>query len=86
MRLEGINPVGACLQATSHRVCRLQAGSYRGVVNAHPLIMESDEALVSMTIEVAELSSIETLIKRKWWAQQDLNLRPSDYESPALTN
>src|SRR5438105_7854359 len=20
-----------------------------------------------------------------WWAQQDLNLRPSDYESPALT-
>src|SRR5713226_9180441 len=21
----------------------------------------------------------------KWWAQQDLNLRPSDYESPALT-
>jgi hypothetical protein len=21
-----------------------------------------------------------------WWAVQDLNLRPSDYESPALTN
>ncbi len=21
----------------------------------------------------------------EWWAQQDLNLRPSDYESPALT-
>ena len=21
----------------------------------------------------------------RWWAQQDLNLRPSDYESPALT-
>ena len=21
-----------------------------------------------------------------WWAQQDLNLRPRDYESPALTN
>jgi|GEM_PF-5368756 hypothetical protein len=20
-----------------------------------------------------------------WWAQQDSNLRPSDYESPALT-
>ena len=23
--------------------------------------------------------------KRKWWAQRDLNPRPSDYESPALT-
>ena len=22
---------------------------------------------------------------RGWWARQDLNLRPSDYESPALT-
>ncbi len=22
----------------------------------------------------------------KWWAQQDLNLRPADYESDALTN
>lgn len=22
----------------------------------------------------------------KWWAQQDSNLRPRDYESPALTN
>ena len=21
-----------------------------------------------------------------WWAQQDLNLRPADYESAALTN
>src|SRR5205809_577336 len=21
----------------------------------------------------------------RWWAQQDLNLRPDDYESPALT-
>jgi hypothetical protein len=21
-----------------------------------------------------------------WWAQQDSNLRPDDYESPALTN
>ena len=21
-----------------------------------------------------------------WWAQQDLNLRPTDYESAALTN
>tara|TARA_B110000503_G_scaffold133908_3_gene212120 strand:- start:761 stop:1009 length:249 start_codon:yes stop_codon:yes gene_type:complete len=24
--------------------------------------------------------------RRKWWAQQDLNLRPIDYESTALTN
>src|SRR5690606_12764324 len=23
---------------------------------------------------------------QKWWAQQDLNLRPIDYESSALTN
>jgi hypothetical protein len=22
---------------------------------------------------------------KKWWAQPDLNQRPSDYESPALT-
>jgi hypothetical protein len=22
----------------------------------------------------------------KWWAQQDSNLRPTDYESAALTN
>jgi len=22
----------------------------------------------------------------RWWAQQDSNLRPRDYESPALTN
>lgn len=22
----------------------------------------------------------------EWWAQQDLNLRPTDYESDALTN
>ncbi len=22
----------------------------------------------------------------QWWAQQDSNLRPRDYESPALTN
>ena len=26
------------------------------------------------------------LILMKWWAQQDLNLRPADYESDALTN
>src|SRR5690606_40491858 len=24
--------------------------------------------------------------RREWWAQQDLNLRPIDYESTALTN
>src|ERR1017187_5744945 len=24
-------------------------------------------------------------LRKGWWAQQDLNLRPSDYESPALT-
>ena len=23
---------------------------------------------------------------KRWWAQQDSNLRPRDYESPALTN
>jgi hypothetical protein len=25
-------------------------------------------------------------ICEKWWAQKDLNLRPADYESDALTN
>ena len=31
---------------------------------------------------------LETLktIGRVWWAQQDSNLRPIDYESSALTN
>ena len=24
-------------------------------------------------------------LKLSWWAQQDLNLQPRDYESPALT-
>ena len=24
--------------------------------------------------------------KQRWWAQQDLNLQPTDYESAALTN
>jgi hypothetical protein len=23
---------------------------------------------------------------KKWWAQKDLNFRPADYESDALTN
>ncbi len=29
----------------------------------------------------------ETLsLRQRWWAQQDSNLRPADYESAALTN
>ena len=26
------------------------------------------------------------IYEKKWWAQQDSNLRPTDYESAALTN
>ena len=39
-----------------------------------------------------EREDAETLTKagmcafEDWWAQQDSNLRPRDYESPALTN
>lgn len=25
-------------------------------------------------------------VNEKWWARKDLNLRPADYESDALTN
>jgi len=25
-------------------------------------------------------------VGRRWWGGQDLNLRPEDYESPALTD
>jgi hypothetical protein len=30
-------------------------------------------------------SFLKTLKRVEWWAQRDLNPRPSDYESPALT-
>ena len=28
----------------------------------------------------------DEMVRRRKWAQQDLNLRPRDYESPALTD
>ena len=34
-------------------------------------------------IEWSGIENISTLI---WWAHQDLNLEPTDYESAALTN
>ncbi len=37
---------------------------------------------------VAEFATRGTVFSsgNVWWAQQDLNLRPTDYESAALTN
>jgi hypothetical protein len=44
---------------------------------------EQNIPVVKPQLKLAEFHSGMTTIK--WWAQQDLNLRPSDYESPALT-
>ena len=30
--------------------------------------------------------SFEVILRKKWWILRDLNPRPGDYESPALTN
>ncbi len=32
------------------------------------------------------LSKPESQVMTAWWAHQDLNLEPTDYESAALTN
>jgi integrase len=36
--------------------------------------------------EKLEATEVQTSQQDGWWAQQDLNLRPTDYESAALTN
>ena len=37
-------------------------------------------------IERSVFNAGHSVLRNKWWALRDLNPRPSDYESPALTN
>lgn len=49
-------------------------------IGDHVLEADRDKGL-SKTKKAAQSAALES-----WWAQQDSNLRPRDYESPALTN
>ena len=51
--------------------------------------MGNDDPLLGLGLNY--LSASLTFVRKhevneKWWARKDLNLRPADYESDALTN
>ena len=47
-----------------------------------------DSAPMDTYMDIFEQSNNDNSCKslKSWWARQDLNLRPDDYESSALTN
>ena len=47
-----------------------------------------DSAPMATNMDTCEQSKNENTRNslKSWWARQDLNLRPDDYESSALTN
>ena len=65
---------------TSHRPCEFQwfrrEGSSVSITHCLPGTAPRPQSIFLRLLQDRLLS---------WWAQQDLNLRPSDYESPALT-
>ncbi len=58
-------------------------------VTAKPFLF-SGSATPAITVQKESVDQVEAgVVVRSFehqWAQQDLNLRPSDYESAALTN
>src|ERR1043166_6030462 len=49
------------------------------------LLRRRKRAETSRFLAGLKTDSWRYLVRKVWWAHQDLNLGPSDYESPALT-
>ena len=81
------------LQATDEHFERAASGALQNPVQS-PTASSRTEAQGEPTTALAALRtriratmhSCPTEVKRGYWAQQDSNLRPTDYESAALTN
>ena len=56
------------------------------VSEREPALRVEYPAPLNAVAAFSALSPAQKQDRTIWWAQQDLNLRPSDYESPALTN
>ena len=64
----------------------LCAGASRNGVSVKERLLPREDVKQSLTALRSKYFAYLEIKAKKWWIQTDLNRRPGDYESPALTD